>query len=80
MKTCSPSFSSDADLILSEEQVEWADLILVMEKIHRERLNQKFPNALRSKRIVVLGIPDDYAYMAPLLIQLLKKRCAQYLR
>lgn len=42
------------------ELVEWADLILVMEKEHRHRLNRKFGKALGGKRVVVLPIPDDH--------------------
>lgn len=75
----SAGLSSDAEVPLSEDQVEWADLIIVMEKIHRNRLNLKFKSALAGKRIVVLNIPDDYDYMDPKLITLLKSRCAIYI-
>ncbi len=69
----------DAEVSLSEEQVQWADLIIVMEKVHRNRLNQKFKTALAGKRIAVLNIPDDYDYMDPDLIAVLKSRCANYI-
>lgn len=46
----------------------WADLIVVMEKTHRDRLNRKFRSALAGKRIAVLNIPDDYDCMDPDLI------------
>jgi len=75
----SAGLNNDAEVCLSEEQVQWADLILVMEKVHRNRLNRKFRSALAGKRIAVLNIPDDYDYMAPDLISLLKARCAVYL-
>ena len=74
----SAGLNNDAEVPLSEEQVEWADLILVMEKEHRNRLNRKFGKALGGKRVVVLNIPDDYEYMDPTLIQLLKQKCAPY--
>ena len=74
----SAGLNNDAEVPLSEEQVEWADLILVMEKKHRNRLNRKFGKLLGGKRVVVLNIPDDYDYMNPVLIQLLKQRCAPY--
>ena len=54
----SAGLGSDAVVPLSAEQIEWADLILVMEKAHRSRLNQKFRKFLAGKRIVVLNIPD----------------------
>lgn len=53
----SAGLNKDAEVPLSEEQVEWADLILVMEKEHRNRLNRKSGKALGGKRIVVLNIP-----------------------
>lgn len=75
----SAGLNHDAEVPLSEEQVEWADLILVMEKAHRNRLNRKFKAALRSKRVAVLNIPDDYDFMDPELVTLLQARCAGYL-
>ncbi|MGL5020088.1 MAG: low molecular weight protein tyrosine phosphatase family protein [Luteolibacter sp.] len=75
----SAGLNNDAEVPLSEEQVEWADLILVMESTHRSRLNRKFGKSLAGKRVVVLNIPDDYDCMDPVLIDLLKKRCAPYI-
>lgn len=75
----SAGLNNDAEVPLSEEQVEWADLILVMESTHRNRLNRKFGKSLAGKRVVVLNIPDDYDYMDPVLVDLLKKRCAPYI-
>ncbi|MCE2959278.1 MAG: low molecular weight protein tyrosine phosphatase family protein [Akkermansiaceae bacterium] len=75
----SAGLNHDAEVPLSEEQVKWADLIIVMEKTHRSRLNQKFKCALAGKRIAVLNIPDNYDYMDPDLISLLKSRCANYI-
>jgi predicted protein tyrosine phosphatase len=75
----SAGLSSDAEIPVTLEQIEWADLIVVMEKVHRSRLNRKFGSALSRKRIAVLDIPDDYDYMDPELIRLLRLRCAPYL-
>ena len=75
----SAGLNNDAEVPLSEEQVRWADLIIVMEKAHRNRLNRKFKNALAGKRVAVLNIPDEYDYMDPSLVALLKKRCASYI-
>jgi predicted protein tyrosine phosphatase len=69
-----------AEVVLSAEQIEWADLIFVMEKAHRKRLNEKYGKFLAGKEIVVLGIPDDYECMDPVLVDLLKEKCARYLR
>lgn len=75
----SAGLNNDAVVPLSDEQIEWADVILVMEKVHRERLNRKFRHALAGKRIAVLNIPDDFEYMDEELIRLLKSRSRPYL-
>ena len=75
----SAGLADDADVPLSEEQVQWADTIIVMEEIHRTRLNRKFKRLLGGKRIAVLDIPDRYQFMDLELIRLLKSKCAPYL-
>lgn len=75
----SAGLNHDAEVALSHEQIEWADLIVVMEKSHQIRLNRKFRSVLAGKRIAVLNIPDEYDCMDPALIGLLKIRCAPYL-
>ena len=64
---------------LSSEQVEWADIIFVMEKIHRTKLNRKFRSSLNGKRVICLDIPDDYEFMDPALIQMLERRAGRFL-
>lgn len=75
----SAGLNNDAIVPLSDEQIEWADVIIVMEKVHRNRLNRKFGHLLGGKRIAVLNIPDDYDYMDEELIRLLQLRCQPYL-
>ena len=75
----SAGLAEDAEVPLSEEQIEWADVIIVMEKVHRERLNRNFKHLLANKRIAVLNIPDRYDYMDEELIKLLKIRCRAHL-
>jgi len=79
VKTDSAGVRKDADVPVSEEQVAWADTILVMENVHRKILNEQFKQLLKDKKIVVLSIPDNYQYMQPELIELLKKRCSSHL-
>ena len=50
----------------------WADLIVVMEKRHRQRLEQRFADALEGKRVVCLHIADEYAYMDEALVERLR--------
>ncbi|MGE0333150.1 MAG: low molecular weight protein tyrosine phosphatase family protein [Ramlibacter sp.] len=76
----SAGLAPHAETVLDAEQVQWADVIFVMEKQHRSRLNQRFRKALHGKRVVCLDIPDDYAYMQPELVDLLQKRVTPHLR
>ena len=75
----SAGLNHDAAVPLSPEQIEWADLILVMEKSHRNKLTKKFRKYLSGKRVVVLDIADEYDYMDPALVELIKSRCAQFI-
>jgi predicted protein tyrosine phosphatase len=79
LEVASAGTNNDAENPLSGELVAWADLIVVMEKQHRAKLQRKFRSALRGQRIVCLDIPDDYALMDPDLVQLLKVRMARHL-
>jgi predicted protein tyrosine phosphatase len=74
VETQSAGVSKDADTLLSAEAIEWADVILAMEPGHKEKIARKFGALLRSKRVVVLDIPDEYRLMQPELIALLEER------
>lgn len=65
---------------VNEALLRWADHIFVMEKRHREKLWQQFPEVLRGRKIVVLDIPDEYSYGDPELAQLLRLSLLPYLR
>jgi len=71
--------SQDADNPISIDLIEWADVIFAMEPVHRKRLNERFGQALRNKKIVVLGIPDEYAFMDPRLVELLERKVEKHL-
>ena len=79
IETDSAGISNDADVQLSTDQVEWADIIFVMEKTHRNKLNRKFRSSLNGKRLICLDIPDDYAFMDPVLIRILESRVGRFL-
>ncbi|MDX2214307.1 MAG: low molecular weight protein tyrosine phosphatase family protein [Oculatellaceae cyanobacterium bins.114] len=70
----SAGLERDAENILSSDAVEWADIIFVMEKSHRRKLSQHFQPWLKQKRVICLDIPDEYDYMEPALVELLKKK------
>jgi predicted protein tyrosine phosphatase len=79
VETDSAGVSAGADVPLSSEQVEWADIIFVMEKAHRGKLTRRFRKYLNGKRVICLDIPDNYAFMDPDLIQLLEQKVARFL-
>ena len=71
--------SPDAENPISAELIEWSDLIFAMEAKHRRHLNEKFGPLLRTRRIIVLDIPDKFQFMQPELVQLLKKKVSRFL-
>ncbi len=80
LEVTSAGLSPDADVVCTAELVEWADVIFVMEKRHRTKLNQRFRRHLRRARVICLDIPDQYAFMAPELVRLLEQRAGPHLR
>ena len=71
--------NNDADNPLTPELVQWADMIFVMEKTHRTKLASKFGVYLKNKRVICLDIPDEYQYMDPELVRLLRARVSRFL-
>ena len=52
----------------------WADVIVVMEKRHKELLRQRFPVALTGKPCLCLFIADDHELMDPELVDILRAK------
>ena len=80
LETDSAGLADDAEVLLSAEQLAWAELIVVMESRHRRRLQSRHRARLRGKRVVCLDIPDIYDFMQPELIALLLKKAGPLLR
>lgn len=64
---------------VTDELIEWADVVLCMEERHRTRLNERHGPALRGRKIGVLKIPDRYRYMDPALVRMLKRKVPPHL-
>lgn len=75
----SAGLSPDAENAVTPELLAWADDIFVMEAIHRSRLASRFRRYLDGKRIICLGIPDDFDYMDPQLVRILQSRVSPHL-
>ncbi len=57
---------------VSEKQLCWADIVLVMEDAQRTELSRRFPKQYLQKRIVSLDIPDIYSYGQQELVDILQ--------
>jgi len=57
-----------------EEDLEWADLVVVMENTQRAEIGERLPKAYLRKRIVNLDIPDIFSYNQPELRELLREK------
>jgi predicted protein tyrosine phosphatase len=75
----SAGVDKDSTVPVTQELLEWADLVFVMEKKQRNIIHKRFKDLYQRKRIVCLYIPDDFDYMNPLLIDLLKEGVAPYI-
>lgn len=53
---------------VSPKDLKWADVVLVMEEKHKQRIVSEFPGEMRFKETHVLNIPDNYKFMDPELI------------
>lgn len=63
---------------MSPELVEWAEVIFVMEKVHRNKITRKFKLHIASKQVICLNIPDEYEFMDPELVRLLKVKVGRF--
>ena len=78
IEVASAGLNNDAETPTTPELVKWADLIFVMERAHRNRLQKRFRAYLKA-RVICLDIPDDYEFMDEGLIRLLKTKVARHL-
>jgi predicted protein tyrosine phosphatase len=72
--------NADAETPVSGDLIEWADVVFVMEKSHRNKISNKYKELLKGKRLVCLDIPDDYGRMQPELITLLEAKVPRHVR
>lgn len=79
VETDSAGLASDAETPLEPEQIEWADVLFVMERRHKVKLIKTFGRYLRGKQTVCLDIPDKYEFMDPELIALLQRKAGRFM-
>ncbi len=78
-KVKSAGTEPSAKIRVSSKNILWADIIFTMEKRHRQRLIQNFPNETVGKKIIILDIEDNYKYMDIELIEIIKTSVEPYL-
>jgi predicted protein tyrosine phosphatase len=79
VETSSAGLNHDAENPVTPELLQWADLIFVMERTHRSKLSSKFKSYIGNARVICLEIPDEYAFMDPDLVRLLRAKVPRYL-
>ena len=71
--------ASDAVTPLSADLVDWAEIIFAMEDHHRDKIRRRYGKLLDGKRLFVLRVADEYDYMDPSLVEVLKDRVIRHL-
>ncbi|MES2379197.1 MAG: protein-tyrosine-phosphatase [Bacteroidota bacterium] len=66
----SVGLSPKSDRKISENDLNWASLVLVMETDHRSKIKEIYRH-VQIPKIEVLNIPDEYEYLDEELIQIL---------
>lgn len=70
----SAGLSKKAPEKVSEELLDWADVVFVMEKKYKNKIIEDFPNGIDEESIISLNIPDKYQYMDPELVSIFENR------
>lgn len=73
-ETASAGLAPDAETPLDTETLDWVDVVFVMEKRHQKKLQERFSRSLRDKRMLCLGMPDDFEHMNPERISILREK------
>jgi len=66
----------NAHTVVSKELIDWADMIFAMEEHHKEVLREIDPKS--GKKIIVLGVGDNYLKNDPELVNVLKEKLSKY--
>lgn len=77
VKSC--GLDKESDVQVTRELLEWADIIFVMEKSYRNKLQKLYPDLYPKKKIKCLYIEDVYNRGDPELEDLLKERVERLL-
>ncbi len=70
--------SSKARIKVNQKLIDWADVIFVMERKHKDLIKENFEN-IKAQKLVVLNIEDNYQFGDAELIEILKAQLVAYL-
>jgi predicted protein tyrosine phosphatase len=70
---------NNARIKITAGHVGWADLIFCMERKHAARVAERFQAELGEKPLIVLRIPDDFEFMDPALVDLLRGELSEHI-
>lgn len=71
--------ANSARIKISEKLLIWADMIFVMEKKHKQQIQQRFQEISNQKEIIILHIPDEFQFMDQELIQMIETSVEPFL-
>ncbi len=63
---------------VTEKELEWAEIVFVMEGFQRSEIAKRFPKLYLQKRILSLDVPDEYNYKDDSLAKMLKSRMRKF--
>ena len=72
LRTRSRGLARSARRRLQSADLEWSDVVFVMEDAHHDRLLEHFAEHLGNRSVHVLDIPDEFRFMDPELVQILE--------
>ena len=75
----SAGVSSCAMTKISLELIQWADIILCMEKKHKQEIKKTFSDIVVNKIIDSLDVPDIYEFMDINLVNLIREKTDAWL-
>ncbi len=68
--------SRRARCALRHDDIVWADVILVIQEKHKSRCLAEYCQTASAKEIYDLDIPDDFQFMDPEFVEILREKCA----
>ena len=71
--------SEEAMVQVNERMLDWADIVFVMDEDQQTSLTRAFPSHPSVAQMVTLDIKDDYHFLDPELVAMLRERVTPHL-